>query len=126
MTPPGTLDKKNLPVYVPFLAGGIGGTMYWAFNYPFDYVKTLMQTDKLGDFKYKSTLQCFQEKYLEHGAKGFFKGYTICMMRSFPVNAAAIVVYRTMQKLSGVSSHWFIKISLWLDILKYYILLNLL
>ncbi len=56
MTPAGNVDKKNLPFYVPLLAGGIGGTAYWMFNYPFDYVKTLMQSDKLGDFKYKNTL----------------------------------------------------------------------
>lgn len=79
--------------------------MYWVLNYPFDYVKTLMQTDKLGDFKYKSTLQCFKDSYDSHGVKGFYKGYLICMMRSFPVNAAAIVVYRFMQKISGVTAH---------------------
>ncbi len=73
LTPAGTVEKKHLPFYVPFFAGGIGGTMYWALNYPFDYVKTIMQTDKLGDLKFKSTLQCFQEKYQEHGVKGFLK-----------------------------------------------------
>jgi solute carrier family 25 carnitine/acylcarnitine transporter 20/29 len=98
-------DKKNLPIYVPFIAGGIGGTLYWMFNYPFDFVKTKMQTDKFGDFKYKTTLQCFQDNYREGGLKGFYKGYVICMMRSFPVNAAAVVVYRLMQRLSNVSSH---------------------
>ena len=105
LTPAGVTNKVDLPVYVPFIAGGVGGTMYWAFNYPFDYVKTLMQTDKLGDFKYKSTLQCFQESYKNHGMGGFFKGYLICMMRSFPVNAAAIVVYRLMQRLSNAATH---------------------
>jgi len=64
-----------------------------------------MQTDKLDNPKYQSMIQCFRESYNAHGAKGFFKGYVICMMRSFPVNAAAIVVYRTMQKLSNVGSH---------------------
>ncbi len=63
MTPQGHKDKKNLPVYVPFLAGGIGGTMYWMFNYPFDYVKTMMQSDKFGEFKYKSMSECFRIKY---------------------------------------------------------------
>ena len=48
LTPPGVTSKKDLPVYVPFLAGGIGGATYWMFNYPFDYVKTLMQSDKFG------------------------------------------------------------------------------
>lgn len=79
--------------------------MYWAFNYPFDYVKTLMQTDNLDNPKYKSTLQCFRDSYNAHGARGFFKGYLICMLRSFPVNAAAIVTYRLMQRLSNVTSH---------------------
>ncbi len=105
LTPAGLKDKKDLPIYVPFIAGGTGGTMYWAFNYPFDYVKTLMQTDNLNDPKYKSMLQCFRDRYNAHGVRGFFKGYLICMMRSFPVNAAAIVTYRTMQKLSNVASH---------------------
>ena len=100
LTPPNT-DKNNVPIYVPLIAGGIGGTFYWVFNYPFDYVKTLMQTDKLGDLKYKSMAQCFSEQFKLGGWRAFYKGYLICMMRSFPVNAAAIVVYRFMQKITG-------------------------
>ena len=87
------------------IAGGVGGTSYWMFNYPFDYVKTLMQSDKLGDFKYKTMMQCFSEQYKTGGTGVFFKGYVICMMRSFPVNAAAIVVYRFMQNLTGTASN---------------------
>jgi len=105
LTPAGVTNKKDIPIYVPFIAGGVGGTMYWAFNYPFDYVKTLMQTDNLENPKYKSTLQCFRDSYRAHGIGGFFKGYLICMMRSFPVNAAAIVTYRVMQRISNVTSH---------------------
>ena len=59
LTPAG-VDKNNVPVYVPLLAGGIAGTTYWMFNYPFDYVKTLMQSDKFGDYKYKNMAQCFR------------------------------------------------------------------
>lgn len=61
LTPPGVTSKKDLPIYVPFIAGGIGGTMYWVFNYPVDYVKTLMQSDNLSNLKYKSTLDCFRQ-----------------------------------------------------------------
>jgi hypothetical protein len=53
------VKKEDQPLYVPLLAGGVGGTFYWVFNYPFDYVKTLMQSDKFGDFRYKSMAQCF-------------------------------------------------------------------
>jgi solute carrier family 25 (mitochondrial carnitine/acylcarnitine transporter), member 20/29 len=88
---------------VPMIAGGVGGTSYWVFNYPFDYVKTLMQSDKLGDFKYKSMAHCFSEQYKQGGWRVFYKGYLICMMRSFPVNAASITVYRFMQKVTGAN-----------------------
>lgn len=104
-TPVGVTNKKDLPIWVPLIAGGVGGTTYWMFNYPIDYVKTLMQTDKFGDFKYKSTLHCFQTQYAENGIRTFFKGYVICMLRSFPVNAAAMMTYRIMQRVSNVASH---------------------
>lgn len=86
------------------IAGGIGGTSYWMFNYPFDYVKTLMQSDKFGEFRYKTMAQCFRDQYRENGWRTFFKGYVICMMRSFPVNAAALITFRLMQQLTKTSS----------------------
>ncbi len=64
-----------------------------------------MKTDKLGDFKYKKTLDCIQQKYKKHRIKEFYKGYTICMIRSFPVNSVLIIVYRIMQRLTNVSSN---------------------
>ena len=105
LTPPGITQKKNLPIYVPFIAGGIGGTTYWIFNYPLDYVKTLMQSDKFGNFQYKSMADTFRQQYAKGGWRIFYKGYLICMMRSFPVNAVMVVTYRLMQRISGVSSH---------------------
>ena len=44
LTPPGK-TKAEAPYYVPIIAGGLGGTAYWLFNYPIDYVKTRMQSD---------------------------------------------------------------------------------
>ena len=44
LTPPGK-TKAEAPAYVPILAGGIGGTSYWLFNYPIDFIKTKMQSD---------------------------------------------------------------------------------
>lgn len=45
-TPTG-VSKKDTPIYVPLLAGGFAGLTYWCFNYPVDYVKTLMQSDNI-------------------------------------------------------------------------------
>jgi solute carrier family 25 carnitine/acylcarnitine transporter 20/29 len=104
LTPPGITNKKDLPFYVPFFAGGIGGTCYWVFNYPFDYVKTRMQSDTFGNFKYSSMADCFRKEYSAHGWRAFYKGYLICMLRSFPVNAAALVTYRIMQRFTAVKA----------------------
>ncbi len=104
LTPVGC-DKSNVPIYVPIIAGGVGGTFYWVFNYPFDYVKTLMQADTFGNFKYPTMWSCFKQQYALGGYSTFFKGYGICMLRSFPVNAAAITTYRFMQNLTGAHSH---------------------
>jgi hypothetical protein len=57
------VTKADQPFYVPLIAGGVGGTSYWMFNYPFDYVKTLMQSDKFGEFKYQTMVQCFRDQY---------------------------------------------------------------
>jgi solute carrier family 25 carnitine/acylcarnitine transporter 20/29 len=104
LTPPG-LHHNEVPVYVPMTAGAMGGTMYWMFNYPFDYVKTLMQSDKLGDFKYPTMRSVFKEQYRLGGWRIFFKGYLICMMRSLPVNSASVATYRVMQRFTGSVSH---------------------
>ena len=64
-----------------------------------------MQADTFGKFKYPTMVSCFKEQYALGGWRSFFKGYVICMMRSFPVNAAAIFVYRFMQKITGTHSH---------------------
>jgi len=109
-----TPEGGTAPFYVPFVAGGVAGTSYWAFNYPFDYVKTIMQSDKFGDYKYPNMLSCFKDQYQQSGWKTFFRGYVICMCRSFPVNAMFIFTYRTMQKLTGVGTSWSLCLSyLW-------------
>ena len=104
LTPPG-LHQNEVPIYIPLIAGGMGGIMYWLFNYPVDYVKTLMQSDKLGDFKYPTMASVFREQYRLGGWRVFYKGYVICMMRSFPVNAASVTTYRVMQRFTGHVLH---------------------
>jgi hypothetical protein len=49
--------------------------------------------------------QCFREQYKAGGVNTFFKGYLVCMMRSFPVNAAAITTFRFMQRVTNATSH---------------------
>jgi hypothetical protein len=48
-------------------------------------------------------LHCFKEQS-KGGYQVFFKGYLICMLRSFPVNAGGLVAYRLMQNLLNVKN----------------------
>jgi len=72
-----------------FLAGGWAGFGFWGIFYPFDVIKTRMQTDATfpKDRRYKSTIDCFNQIYSQEGAKGFFKGYYPAVLRAVIVNA---------------------------------------
>jgi len=72
-----------------FLAGGWAGFGFWGIFYPFDVIKTRMQTDATfpKDRRYKGTIDCFNQIYTQEGAKGFFKGYYPAVLRAVLVNA---------------------------------------
>eukprot|EP00695_Tsukubamonas_globosa_P003132 TRINITY_DN485_c0_g1_i1.p2 TRINITY_DN485_c0_g1~~TRINITY_DN485_c0_g1_i1.p2 ORF type:complete len:101 (+),score=24.36 TRINITY_DN485_c0_g1_i1:210-512(+) len=80
------------------LAGGLGGMGYWGFTYPIDNVKTRIQIDDPTNPKYRGIVDCFQKVYRTEGMKGFFKGYTPCMVRSFPANAVTFLGFEMVVK----------------------------
>ena len=41
-------------------AGGVAGMAFWAFIYPVDYVKTILQSDSLAEPKFRSNWHCAQ------------------------------------------------------------------
>lgn len=77
------------------LSGGIGGGAYWLTTYPLDVVKSTMQSDSIvkSERKYSTIANTFKLIYKESGIKGFFKGFTPCMVRSFPANALCFAGY---------------------------------
>lgn len=72
-----------------FLAGGWAGFGFWGIFYPFDVVKTRMQTDATfpADRRYKNTLDCVVKIYTTEGPQTFFKGYFPAVLRAVIVNA---------------------------------------
>lgn len=85
--------------FVNFMAGGIGGVSYWLFTYPFEIVKTRIQSDNSnrGERKYKHALDCFVKTYKNEGLHAFSRGLSACMVRSFPANAACFLAYETVR-----------------------------
>jgi solute carrier family 25 carnitine/acylcarnitine transporter 20/29 len=75
-----------------FISGGLAATTLWIASFPFDVVKNRMMTQPLsGDKPYKTVRQCFEKIYAREGIKGFYRGFTPCILRSFPANGAAFV-----------------------------------
>ena len=71
------------------LAGGIAGLVVWSIGYPFDIVKTEIQREK----KRQRMFAVFNRMRREYGMQVFFKGLAPCLLRAFPVNACAFIVY---------------------------------
>jgi solute carrier family 25 carnitine/acylcarnitine transporter 20/29 len=68
--------------------GGLAGEALWLASYPFDVVKSKMQTDGFGvDQKFKSMTDCFKKTFAAEGLGGFWKGIAPTLLRAMPVSA---------------------------------------
>jgi len=92
---------EDLPAWKVLLAGGLGGMAYWAFVYPTDVIKSSLQTDSIvrSERKYSGYMDAAKKIHKADGIKGFFKGFTPCMIRSFPANAVCFLAYEYSKKL---------------------------
>jgi hypothetical protein len=83
----GTLNSFKM-----FFAGGVAGVVSWVFCYPFDPMKTLIQTSE-GN---KTITQ--REAYLyikhNHGIAGFFRGMSPVLLKAFIQHG---VVFKTTE-----------------------------
>lgn len=84
-------DQKvsEAPIWASLIGGGCAGVSFWIFGYPFDYIKTLMQTDNLEDKKYKNLLDVVSQRFKKEGIKTFYKGLGVALLRAIFVNAGA-------------------------------------
>ena len=94
-------SSAHAPIEAAFLAGGIAGSNSWLWTYPVDYVKTVMQSQELGNLRYRNMWECAQHQYQNEGYKAFFKGLGITMLRSFPVNAVAFFSFEYLMRVMG-------------------------
>jgi solute carrier family 25 carnitine/acylcarnitine transporter 20/29 len=68
--------------------GGLAGEALWLASYPFDVVKSKMQSDGFGaDQKFKSMTDCFKKTFAAEGLGGFWKGIGPTLLRAMPVSA---------------------------------------
>jgi solute carrier family 25 carnitine/acylcarnitine transporter 20/29 len=71
------------------LYGGLAGEMLWISSYPFDVIKSKMQSD------------CFAKTWRAEGMGGFWRGVGPTLLRAMPVSAGTFVtVELTMRMIS--------------------------
>lgn len=68
----------------PMLSGVVAGVCFWTSNYPCDYVKTHLQASRTK----VSITQVVRRTFEQSGFKGFYKGFSACIVRSAPANAS--------------------------------------
>ncbi|KAL7619612.1 carrier protein ymc1 [Parahypoxylon ruwenzoriense] len=96
------ISRSEVPSYKVALYGGLAGEALWLASYPFDVIKSKMQTDGFGkDMKYKTMRDCFAQTWRGEGMRGFWKGIGPTLLRAMPVSAGTFaVVEATMRAIS--------------------------
>ena len=82
------------------LAGGTAGTMSWILNYPFDVVKTKIQSDSLERPQFRGIMDCFTKTVRQEGFKGLFRGISPCLLRAFPTNAVGFLAFEKAMEIT--------------------------
>lgn len=96
------IDRKQIPSYKVAFYGGLAGEALWLASYPFDVVKSKMQSDGFGESqKFKAMNACFKQTFRTEGLRGFWKGIGPTLLRAMPVSAGTFaVVEMTMRAIS--------------------------
>lgn len=87
------LRRDEIPQHKVALYGGLAGEALWLSSYPFDIVKSKMQSDGFGaDKRYASMRDCFRQIWRVEGLRGFWKGIGPTLLRAMPVSAGTFAV----------------------------------
>jgi len=85
------------------LYGGLAGEALWISSYPFDVVKSKMQSDGFGakSQRYSSMRDCFGQTWRGEGMRGFWKGIGPTLVRAMPVSAGTFAVVEFAMRALG-------------------------
>lgn len=82
------IKREDISTLKVALYGGLAGEALWISSYPFDVVKSKMQSDGFGtEQRYKSMRDCFAQTWRGEGMRGFWKGLGPTLLRAMPVSA---------------------------------------
>ncbi|KAF4589265.1 mitochondrial carnitine/acylcarnitine carrier protein [Ophiocordyceps camponoti-floridani] len=86
-------SRHDVPAWKVALYGGLAGEALWLASYPFDVVKSRMQTDGFGaEAKFPTMRSCVASTWREGGFAGFWRGIWPTLFRAMPVSAGTFAV----------------------------------
>jgi len=93
--------EKELASWKLLTAGSLGGLTYWLATYPIDVIKSSIQSDKIAvaERRYSGFVDCAVKLYKEGGYRRFFRGFSPCLLRSVPANAACFYGYEKTKEI---------------------------
>lgn len=92
--------RKEIPTWKIATYGGLAGEMLWISSYPFDVIKSKMQTDGFGEKqRYKSMRDAFAQTFKQEGAMGFWRGVGPTLLRAMPVSAGTFATVELTMRL---------------------------
>ena len=89
-----TNNNLTMSMFDNFMIGGLCGLSSWVFIYPQDKIKTIIQNAS-GD---KKILNVYREIKLNEGFRGFYRGFSLCLMRAIPLHAGVFLGNDIIQK----------------------------
>jgi solute carrier family 25 (mitochondrial carnitine/acylcarnitine transporter), member 20/29 len=103
--------RTDIATWKVALYGGLAGEGLWIASYPFDVIKSKMQTDGFGaraasvvatagakqdpavqEQRYPNMRAAFRETWRTEGVRGFWKGIGPTLLRAMPVSAGTFAV----------------------------------
>jgi len=88
------LTPNSLDPLLLMVCGSFGGICYWTACYPFDVIKSIIQTQSDNLPKSQSSILTVLKRILRtEGILGLWKGYPLCIMRSIPAASSTFVTY---------------------------------
>jgi solute carrier family 25 (mitochondrial carnitine/acylcarnitine transporter), member 20/29 len=87
------IERSEISTPKIALYGGIAGEALWISSYPFDVVKSKMQSDGFGkEQRFRTMRECFAQTWRSEGVLGFWKGIGPTLLRAMPVSAGTFAV----------------------------------
>ncbi|KAI8920624.1 mitochondrial carrier domain-containing protein [Entophlyctis helioformis] len=88
--------SKEGVLFNNFVAGALGGTVGTMINTPFDVVKTRVQSQVNGPYKYNWTIPAIGTIAREEGVRALYKGFVPKVLRLGPGGGILLVVFEVV------------------------------